>query len=135
LEQRESQIYGIAAPTIGPCAFPDGQFEVVLSSMMLHHLPPQARGELAAEIRRVLKPGGRVLVIDFGKPRKKGFLDLLHHRRGHVELKNIKALLTDAGLKVVESGDVGMLGLQFVVAKTSGKDDQVRQVTVSNDDT
>ena len=84
-----------------------------------------------------LKPGGRVLVIDFGKPaRKRPFLDFLHHRRGHVELKNIIALLTDAALKIGESGDVGMLGLQCVVAKAQRKDDQVRQTTtVSNHDT
>jgi len=101
--------------------FPESQFDVVLSTMILHHLPPLARRELACEILRVLKPGGRVLVIDFGKPaRKRPFLDFLHHRRGHVELKNIIALLTDAGLKVVESGDVGMLGLQFVIAKAPG---------------
>jgi len=115
--------------------FPESQFDVVLSTMMLHHLPAQARQELAGEILRVLEPGGRVLVIDFGEPaRKRPFLDFLHHRRGHVELKNIIALLTDAGLKIIESGDVGMLGLQFVIAKAQGKDDQVWQTTVSNHD-
>ena len=46
--------------------FPDAQFDVVLSTMMLHHLPRKARQELAGEMRRVLKPGGRVLAVDFG---------------------------------------------------------------------
>src|SRR5262245_39343833 len=46
-----------------PCA--DEYFDVVLSTLMLHHLPPKVREECARETARVLKPGGRVLVIDF----------------------------------------------------------------------
>jgi len=47
----------------------------VLTTVMLYHLP--ARQELAVEMRRVLKPGGRVLAIDFGGAdrQKKRFLD------------------------------------------------------------
>src|SRR5262249_6889416 len=52
--------------------FPDAKFDVVLSTVMLHHLPQTARQELAIEIRRVLRPGGRVLAIDFGGPRGGG---------------------------------------------------------------
>ena len=98
--------------------FPDVQFDVVLTTVMLHHLPRNARQELAFEIRRVLKPGGRVLAIDFrGTARKrKGFLDHFHHRHGHVELKDMIGLLTEAGLNIVESGPVGMRDLQFALA-------------------
>lgn len=46
--------------------FPDGQFDVVLSTVMLHHLPRAARPEAILEARRVLKPGGRLLAVDFG---------------------------------------------------------------------
>src|SRR5262245_19856310 len=46
--------------------FPDAQFDVVLTTVMLHHLSRKARQELAVEMCRVLKPGGRVLAIDFG---------------------------------------------------------------------
>jgi len=45
--------------------FPDAQFDVELSTVMPHHLPQQARLQCADEIRRVLKPDGRVLVVDF----------------------------------------------------------------------
>jgi ubiquinone/menaquinone biosynthesis C-methylase UbiE len=41
--------------------FPDRQLDVVLSTLMLHHLPRPTREQSAREIRRVLKPGGRVL--------------------------------------------------------------------------
>lgn len=98
--------------------FRNACFDVVLTTLMLHHLPKNARAELAGEIRRVLKPGGRVLAIDFGGPAKgrKGFLDHFHRRHGHVDFKEIIALFREAGLAIAESGAVGMRELQFVVA-------------------
>jgi ubiquinone/menaquinone biosynthesis C-methylase UbiE len=98
--------------------FPDAQFDAVLTTIMLHHLPKKGRAELAGEIRRVLKPGGRVLAIDFGRTARdrKSFLDHFHRRHGHVEFNEIIALLQDAGLNVAESGTVGMRDLEFVLA-------------------
>src|SRR6516225_2168170 len=74
--------------------FPDAQFDAVLTTIMLHHLPRKSRAELASEIRRVLKPGGRVLAIDFGATARsrKSFLDHFHRRHGHVEFEEIIAL-------------------------------------------
>ena len=98
--------------------YPDARFDVVLTTVMLHHLPKKARAELAVEIGRVLKPRGRVLAIDFGGSGKDrhGFLDHIHHRHGHVELNDMVALFKDAGLTIAESGLVGMRDLQYLVA-------------------
>jgi ubiquinone/menaquinone biosynthesis C-methylase UbiE len=98
--------------------FPDAQFDVVLTTVMLHHLPRTARQELAAEMRRVLKPGGRVLAIDFGGTdrKRKTFLDHFHRRHGHIDLKDIIAMLNGAGLNIADSGAVGMRDLNFVLA-------------------
>ena len=98
--------------------FPDAQFDVVLTTIMLHHLPKKARGELACEIRRVLKPGGRVLAIDFGRTARdrKSFLDHIHRRHGYVEFEEVIALLNSVGLSVAESGALGMRDLEFVLA-------------------
>ncbi|MBW1879726.1 MAG: methyltransferase domain-containing protein [Deltaproteobacteria bacterium] len=49
-------------------AFPDQSMDVVLSSLMFHHLTDQLKPLGLAEIRRVLAPGGRLVVVDFGKP-------------------------------------------------------------------
>ena len=97
----------------------DAQFDVVLTTIMLHHLTKKGRGELVGEIRRVLKPGGRVLAIDFGRTarERKSFLDHFHHRHGQVEFDEIISLLNSAGLNVAENGAVGMLDLEFVLAK------------------
>jgi ubiquinone/menaquinone biosynthesis C-methylase UbiE len=97
--------------------FPDGQFDAVLSTVMLHHLGRKARQQCAHEVRRVLKPGGRVLAVDFARPAegKKGLLDHFHHH-GYVSLHDLVALLSEAGLNIVDSGAVGVGDLHFVLA-------------------
>lgn len=96
--------------------FPDAFFNVVLTCVMLHHLPRPARIECAREIRRVLKPGGRVLAVDFAVSQEHGLLAHLHQRHGHVKLEDIVALLAEAGLEVQESGPVGFRSLQYALA-------------------
>lgn len=46
--------------------FADGEFDRVLSSMMLHHLDEGVKAAAAAEIRRVLRPSGELHVMDIG---------------------------------------------------------------------
>lgn len=96
--------------------FPDARFDVVLSTLMLHHLPRNLRQQCAREVRRVLKPRGRVLAVDFGVPqRKSGFLAHFH-RHGHVEPQEIITVLDEVGLRLVQSGPVGISSLHFVLA-------------------
>jgi ubiquinone/menaquinone biosynthesis C-methylase UbiE len=100
--------------------FPGARFDVVLSTVMLHHLPRKARRQCAAEMRRVLKPGGRVLVVDFASTAREQRGLLTHfHRHGHVSPLEIVELLSAAGLTTVETGRVGIHDMHFVLAKVS----------------
>jgi ubiquinone/menaquinone biosynthesis C-methylase UbiE len=43
---------------------PDSSFDAVTSIFMLHELPPEIRQAMIAEAARVLKPGGRLVLVD-----------------------------------------------------------------------
>jgi ubiquinone/menaquinone biosynthesis C-methylase UbiE len=96
--------------------FPAETFDVVLSTLMLHHLPRSVREQCAREIRRVAKHGGRVVVVDFGGRPRNGYLGRFH-KHGAVDLGEIVRVLTDAGLTVKESGPMGIYEIQYVVAE------------------
>src|SRR5262249_5964096 len=115
---KEKVEVGFKIGVVEALPFPDAHFDVVLSTMMLHHLPRKTREQGAREMRRVLKPGGRVLAVDFGGTgrKKRGLLAHLHQRHGHVKLPDMIAVLSEAGLSSVESGAVGIKDLNFVLA-------------------
>ncbi|MCO1655032.1 class I SAM-dependent methyltransferase [Pseudonocardia humida] len=45
--------------------YPDGSVDRVFSSLMLHHLDPPVKDATLAEVRRVLRPGGALVLADF----------------------------------------------------------------------
>jgi ubiquinone/menaquinone biosynthesis C-methylase UbiE len=96
--------------------FPAARFDVVLGTLMLHHLPRKARQACAGEIRRVLKPTGRALVVDFARAQDKSTFLAHFHRHGHVDPKDVVSLLGGAGFRTVDSGPVGFSSLQYVLA-------------------
>ena len=48
--------------------YADASFDRVLSSLMLHHLTTENKRRTLSEVFRVLRPGGELHVVDFGKP-------------------------------------------------------------------
>jgi len=48
--------------------YPEGSFDRVLSSLMLHHLTRADKVRTLLEVFRVLRPGGELHIADWGKP-------------------------------------------------------------------
>lgn len=97
--------------------FENGRFDLVLCTVMLHHVPAKARSGCIGEIARVLRPGGRAFIADFATPPKRthGLFGRLH-RHGAVRFDEILASLGEAGLSVIDSGAVSLRDLQFALA-------------------
>lgn len=66
LEQGSRAEFRLAA--IEDLPFEGNRFDCVLSSAMLHHLPPDLKVNGLSEVHRVLKPGGRLAVVDVDRP-------------------------------------------------------------------
>jgi SAM-dependent methyltransferase len=76
--------------------FPDQTLDVVFSTLMLHHLPTPLKRQGLAEIARVLKPGGRLVIADFAhKQERTG--RAARFPAGGSRPRNLEALLQEAG--------------------------------------
>lgn len=95
--------------------YPDDSFDVVLSSLVLHHLSHDDLHAAAQELRRVVKPAGRVLIVDTGAGVAHG---------GGFDLGVVAPRLAAIGLHALESGpfDAGLHGigqLHYVLARAA----------------
>jgi len=105
-------------------SFPDQSFDVVLSTAMMHHLPDDLKRRGLSEIARVLKPQGRLVIVDFKSTEK-------HHDRpaqlgaGEVGVQDLPALVKEAGFSQIETGEIqfprfpGISGAGFVRSRMS----------------
>jgi SAM-dependent methyltransferase len=68
--------------------FPDASFDLVMANAMTKHLDDEPFAAFLAEARRVLVPGGRISVWDFGRPLFK--LPDVTPKNAALELKNLR---------------------------------------------
>jgi ubiquinone/menaquinone biosynthesis C-methylase UbiE len=76
--------------------FPDQTFDVVFSTLMMHHLPAPLKRQGIAEIARVLKPGGRLAIGDFVRKQDRTGRAARFHAGGS-SVVEVAGLLADTG--------------------------------------
>ena len=102
--------------------FADGTFDAVTSSLVMHHLPREVQVKGLAEIRRVLKPGGRIFIADMLRLSKslhdRLFATLTLHG-GRVErfgIQDLPKIMEEAGFENVQLLEESFLTIGFLRA-------------------
>jgi ubiquinone/menaquinone biosynthesis C-methylase UbiE len=85
--------------------WPDKTFDAVTSTLAVHHIPEPDRAAAFAEMFRVLRPGGTLLIADFRPSRRhRG-----PHGLRHAQAIDLAPLAEAAGFRVEAHGELPML--------------------------
>jgi ubiquinone/menaquinone biosynthesis C-methylase UbiE len=98
-------------------SFADDSFDVVLSSLMMHHLPDDLKSKGLAEVYRVLKPGGHLFIVDIKRPSTllhKALMAVLRHGNIHTGVQDLPAMMKEMGFTDLEAGDTGFILIGYV---------------------
>lgn len=86
--------------------FPNASFDVAFCTLTLHHLPAAVQLATIAEMRRVLRPGGRMVIVDMQRTGKIaaafshiGLIHLFRSRATIPDWEKIEELLTRQGVQ------------------------------------
>ena len=82
-----------------PC--PDQSFDVVFSTLMIHHLPASLKRQGLTEIARVLKPGGRLVIADFKRKQERQGRAARFHAGGS-SMQDLATIVSEAGFSEME---------------------------------
>lgn len=103
--------------------FPDRGFDAVLTTLALHHVPEDRRSTAVAEMLRVLRPGGHLLIADLQPP--SGLADRLvarsrfRHMVGPAYLDELAELVRTAGAVEAHRHSTAISWLGLVHARRS----------------
>ena len=117
--EKANQEIRFEAAVIESLPFADGQFDLATSTYMLHHLPAEVKRAGLREVRRVLKPGGRFLAVDFassGGGIAGHLLSAFGHAHAASSFPEFEVMLREAGFTTVREVATKRKQLMFVMA-------------------
>lgn len=101
--------------------FGDSSFDAVLCTMVMHHLPRDQRANAIAEMFRVLKPNGRLLIVDLSREggvlARLNLIALLHGQRSLDTTRQAEDLIRRRGFGDVNVGALGVRNLGYVFGR------------------
>jgi ubiquinone/menaquinone biosynthesis C-methylase UbiE len=105
--QRAKRVIDFQLGVIEHLPFPDQSCDVVLATMMMHQLPDDLKRQGVSEIARVLKPAGRVVVIDTKRPEGKEGQSAqpIHTLPWESCIQDLPQLLKEASFSQIETGE------------------------------
>jgi ubiquinone/menaquinone biosynthesis C-methylase UbiE len=98
-----------AVGTAQDLGFPDGSFDVVTSTLAVHHIPTEARAAAFGEMYRLIRPGGSLLVADFRASGRRLSLHPGGNAMRHASFGRLDELAMAAGFQVEARGDLPLL--------------------------
>jgi ubiquinone/menaquinone biosynthesis C-methylase UbiE len=96
--------------------FADASFHAATCTLALHHVADPDRSTAIAEMYRVLRPGGTLLIGEFQAPRRHRWWPSLHHFTARDTIEQARELTASAGFTDVEYADTNLSWLGTITA-------------------
>lgn len=104
-------------------------FDLILCMLLLHEMAELVRNSTIAEIKRVLKPGGRILFIDYHETRPRFFkgwinkiiIEVIELLAGSRHFRNYRHFLANGGLpRLIDQNGLMVKQRRIVAGRTFG---------------
>lgn len=106
--------------------FENESFDIVFSTLVFHHLPNDVKQKAVAEIYRVLKPRGKVVIVDFGTSKHRNKYRFITFWENFEYLEgNLKGLIPEfmkqTGFENIEEDSIRWPVIHLIKAQAAAK--------------